>query len=144
MTKETLVTQLEAAKSLSSQVDIDKVVELIKQLETPTLFTQELADEIAGKIERCLDNNSDDLVNKEDATFDINYGNQIEIDDIQIDVYEVMRHIIEIIDDFVNEEDDVDEDETQVVEEIIGGVGVPTQISIPFENGSGLDKVTIY
>ena len=68
-----------------------------------------------------------------------------ELDDIQIDVYEVMRHIIEIIDDFVNEEDDVDEDETQVVEEIIGGVGVPTQISIPgFENGSGLDKVTIY
>ena len=41
MTKETLVAQLEAAKSLSSQVDIDKVVELIKRIETPTLFTQE-------------------------------------------------------------------------------------------------------
>ena len=131
MTKETLVTQLEAAKSLSSQVDIDKVVELIKQIETPTRFTQELADEIASKIERCLDNNSDDLVNKEDATFDIGYGNVIEIDDIQIDVYEVMRHIIEVIDDFVNE----DEIEIEQNEEL----------TIPgFENGSGLDQVTIY
>ena len=113
MTKENLVKQLEAAKSLSSQVDIDKVVELIKQIETPTRFTQELADEIASKIERCLDNNSDDLVNKEDATFDIGYGNVIEIDDIQIDVYEVMRHIIEVIDDFVNEDD-----EDEVVENV--------------------------
>jgi hypothetical protein len=132
MTKETLVKQLEGAKALSSQVDIDKVVELIKQLETPTLFTQELADEIASKIERCLDNNSDDLVNKEDATFDIGYGNVIEIDDIQIDVYEVMRHIIEIIDEFVNEEDEVEPEQTE-------------ELTIPgFENGSGLDQVTIY
>ena len=131
MTKENLVVQLEAAKSLSSQVDIDKVVELIKQIETPTRFTQELADEIASQIERCLDHNCDDLVNKEDATFDIGYGNVIEIDDIQIDVYEVMRHIIEVIDDFVNE----DEIEIEQNEEL----------TIPgFENGSGLDQVTIY
>ena len=131
MTKETLVAQLEAAKSLSSQVDIDKVVELIKRIETPTQFTQELADEIANKIERCLDNNSDDLVNKEDATFDIGYGNVIEIDDIQIDVYEVMRHIIEVIDDFVNE-DEVESEQNE-------------ELTIPgFENGSGLDQVTIY
>jgi hypothetical protein len=107
MTKETLVKQLEEAKALSSQVDIDKVVELIKQLETPSLFTQELADEIARKIERCLDNNSDDLVNKNDATFSIGYGNVIEIDDIEIDNYEIMRHITDVIDDFVNEVEDL-------------------------------------
>ena len=130
MTKENLVVQLEAAKSLSSQVDIDKVVELIKQIETPTRFTQELADEIASKIERCLDHNCDDLVNKEDATFDIGYGNVIEIDDIQIDVYEVMRHIIEVIDDFVNE-DDVESEQNE-------------ELTIPgFENGSGIDQVSI-
>jgi hypothetical protein len=132
MTKETLVAQLEAAKSLSSQVDIDKVVELIKRIETPTQFTQELADEIANKIERCLDNNSDDLVNKDDATFDIGYGNVIEIDDIQIDVYETMRHITDVIDSFVNEEDDVEPEQNE-------------ELTIPgFENGSGLDQVTIY
>ena len=55
MTKETLVNQLESAKALSSQVDIDKVIELIKQIETPTKITQELVDDMCNKIERCLD-----------------------------------------------------------------------------------------
>jgi len=104
MTKETLVNQLESAKALSSQVDIDKVIELIKQIETPTKFTQELADEICGQIERCLDHNSDDLVDKDNVTFNIGYGNVIEIDDAQIDSYEIMRHISDVLDDFVNEE----------------------------------------
>jgi hypothetical protein len=121
MTKETLVVQLEAAKSLSSQVDIDKVVELIKQIETPTRITQELADDICSKIERCLDNNCDDLVAKDDVTFNIGYGNVIEIDEAQIDTYEVMRHISDVLDEFVNEFEDEDE---QVVEEIVGGFGV--------------------
>jgi hypothetical protein len=121
MTKETLVVQLEAAKSLSSQVDIDKVVELIKQIETPTKITQELADDICSKIERCLDNNCDDLVAKDDVTFNIGYGNVIEIDEAQIDTYEVMRHISDVLDEFVNEDEDEDE---QVVEEIVGGFGV--------------------
>ena len=130
MTKENLVKQLEAAKSLSSQVDIDKVVELIKQIETPTRFTQELADEIASKIERCLDHNCDDLVDKDNATFNIGYGNVIEIDDIQLDSYEVMRHIIEVIDDFVNE-DEVESEQNE-------------ELTIPgFENGSGIDQVSI-
>jgi DNA integrity scanning protein DisA with diadenylate cyclase activity len=129
MTKETLVVQLEAAKSLSSQVDIDKVIELIKQIETPTRITQELADDICSKIERCLDNNSDDLVDKENVSFSIGYGNTIEIDDAQIDTYEVMRHISDVLDDFVNEEEDENE----------------TGYTLPgFENGSGIDQVTIY
>jgi hypothetical protein len=106
MTKETLVNQLESAKALSSQVDIDKVIELIKQIETPTKFTQELADEICGQIERCLDHNSDDLVDKDNVTFNIGYGNVIEIDDAQIDSYEIMRHISDVLDDFVNEDED--------------------------------------
>jgi hypothetical protein len=110
MTKETLVQQLEAAKSLSSQVDIDKVIELIKQIETPTKFTQELADEICGQIERCLDNNADDLVDKDNVTFNIGYGNVIEVDDAQIDSYEVMQHISAVLDDFVNEiDEEIDE-----------------------------------
>jgi hypothetical protein len=122
MTKETLVNQLEAAKALSSQVDIDKVVELIKQIETPTKITQELVDDICCKIERCLDNNADDLVDKDNVSFSIGYGNVIEIDDAQIDTYEVMQHISAVLDEFVNEEDDEKVD--VIVEEIIGGFGV--------------------
>jgi hypothetical protein len=79
---------------------------LIKQIETPTKFTQELADEICGQIERCLDHNSDDLVDKDNVTFNIGYGNVIEIDDAQIDSYEIMRHISDVLDDFVNEDED--------------------------------------
>jgi hypothetical protein len=104
MTKETLVNQLEAAKVLSSQVDIDKVIELIKQIETPTKITQDLVDDMCNKIERCLDNNADDLVDKDNVSFSIGYDNRIEIDDAQIDSYEIMRHISDILDEFVIEE----------------------------------------
>jgi hypothetical protein len=129
MTKETLVQQLEAAKSLSSQVDIDKVIELIKQIETPTRLTQDLVDDICSKIERCLDNNSDDLVDKDNVSFSIGYDNRIEIDDAQIDTYEVMRHISDILDDFVNEEDEPEQNE---------------ELTIPgFEEGLGLDNLNI-
>jgi hypothetical protein len=136
MTKETLVAQLEAAKSLSSQVDIDKVVELIKQIETPTKITQELVDDMCSKIERCLDNNSDDLIDKDNVSFSIGYGNTIEIDDAQIDTYEVMRHISDVLDNFVNEDEELDD---KIVDEN------ETEHTLPgFEEGSGIDQVTIY
>ena len=108
MKKEELVKQLEAAKTLSSQVDIDKVIVLINQIESGTKvgLTQELADEIANKIERCLDNNSDDLVDKDNAEFSVGYGNVIELDSCQINVYDTMDHITACLDEFVVEEDD--------------------------------------
>jgi flagellin-specific chaperone FliS len=104
MTKETLVKQLEEAKALSSQVDIDKVVELIKQLETP--FNQELADEIANKIERCLDSNSDDLVDLDSAEFELFSDNRIELSRAEVNVSEIMEHVVAIIDDFVSVDDE--------------------------------------
>ena len=130
MKKRELVAQLEAAKSLSSQVDIDKVIELINGLDltkTP-LFTQELVDDICNRIELCLDNNSDDLVDKDSVEFSIGYGNVLEIDTAQIDTYETMRHITAVLDEFIDEEQENNE-----------------ELTIPgFENGSGLDQVTIY
>jgi hypothetical protein len=129
MKKEVLVQQLQSAKSLSSTVDIDKVIELINQIEpeVKTGLTQELADEICNQIELCLDNNSDDLVDKDNITFEITYGNQLQVDEAQIDNYEVMRHISDVLSDFIIEE---------VKEE---------QHTIPgFENGSGINQVTIY
>lgn len=110
MKKEELVAQLQAANTLSSTVDIDKMIALIKQItpEAQTGITQELADEIASRIERCLDRNSDDLVNKDDVSFSINYGNVIEVDDVQIDVHETMDHITTILSEFVEEEEEDD------------------------------------
>jgi 2-phosphoglycerate kinase len=128
MKKEELVKQLEAAKVLSSQVDIDKVIVLINQIESGTKagLTQELAEEIAGRIERTLDYNASDLVDKDDVTFNITYGNVIEVDDASINVSETMDHITACLDEFVVEEDE-DEcgpSENSVMQSINEGLGL--------------------
>ena len=76
--------------------------------EAKTGITQEIADQIASRIESCLDSNSDELVDKDDASFSIDYGNTISIDDIQIDVHGVMDHITDILSEFVEEEEEDD------------------------------------
>ena len=61
MKKAELVAQLETAKVLSSQVDIDKVIELINKLDdvkTVTTLSEELINELSNEIERVLDYNS--------------------------------------------------------------------------------------
>jgi hypothetical protein len=123
MKKEILIAQLEGAKTLSSQVDIDKVIELLNQLEPEVKvekvfgMSQELAEEIASKIERCLDNNASDLVDTDSAEFSLNYSNCIELDCAQINVYDTMNHINYCLEQFVVEEED--EDVEEAIEEQI-------------------------
>lgn len=107
MKKEELVDRLETLKLLTSTVDIDKVVELIKELEEPkaTTLSSELVEEISKRIERCLDHNCDDLVDKDDVTFNINYGNVIEVEDVCIDVYRTMEHITAILEEYESDDD---------------------------------------
>ena len=106
MKKAELVAKLEVAKEVTSVVSIDLMLAALGMLEEtkPTGITQELADEIANKIEHCLDRNAYDLVDKDDVTFNINYGNTIEIDDIQINVYDTMDHINSCLSEFIIEE----------------------------------------
>jgi hypothetical protein len=111
MKKEEIVKQLEEAKTLTSQVDIDKVIALIKQIE-PEKQSGILFDDvqnILGKIERALDYAGDDIVVKDSAEFNICYGNTLELDRVDIDVSEIMEHIKDAIDEFVI----VEEDETK-------------------------------
>jgi hypothetical protein len=122
MKKRDLIEQLEAAKSLSSTVDIDKVITLIKGLESS--ITQELADEICNRIELCLDNNSDALVDEDNVEFSIGYGNVIEVDSAQIDTYKTMMHISAVVDEFIDEENEDD-----LVVAMIGGIGVLNNVS---------------
>jgi hypothetical protein len=105
MTKENLIEQLEGVKSVTSTVDIDKMIKLIELIEAPkaTTLSRELIDELSKRIERCLDHNCDDLVDNENITFDINYGNVIEVDEACIDVYETMDHINAILEEFESE-----------------------------------------
>jgi hypothetical protein len=107
MTKENLIEQLEGVKSVTSVVDIDKMIKLIELIEAPkaTTLSREMIDELSKRIERCLDHNNDDLVDKENITFDINYGNVIEVDEACIDVYETMQHITAILEEYESEDE---------------------------------------
>ena len=133
MKKEELLAKLEVAKEVTSVVSIDLIISALNELEAPKAksgITQELADEIANRIELCLDRNADDLVYKDNITFSIQFGNQLEIDEAQIDVSETMEHITACLEEFVVEEDEDDEEET--------GHTLPG-----FEEGIGLDNLNI-
>ena len=107
MKKNELIAKLEGAKELTSVVSIDLVLAALGMLEDEapkaTTLSRELIDELSKRIERCLDHNCDDLVDKENITFDINYGNVIEVDEACIDVYETMDHINAILEEFESE-----------------------------------------
>ena len=107
MKKEELIAKLTGVKEYTNTVSIDFVLAALGMLEEPSLFNQELADEIANKIELCLDNNSNDLVDLDSAEFELNYDNRIELSRAEVNVSEIMEHIVAIIDDFVNEVEDL-------------------------------------
>jgi hypothetical protein len=120
MKKENLIEQLTAAKALSSQVDIDKVIELIKQItsETKTGITQELAEEIARKFENVLDRDSDELVDLDSAEFELSYDNRIELNRVDVNTCDIVRHIEDVLEGFIifYEEDEESENEDSTEE----------------------------
>ena len=112
MKKENLIEQLTTAKSLSSQVDIDKVIELIKQIEVGGL-TQEIAEEIARKFENVLDNNSDRLVDVDSAEFELNYDNRIELSRVDVNTSDIVDFVVDVLDEFIIEEDEEEVSENE-------------------------------
>ena len=112
MKKAELVAQLEAAKALTSVVSIDNIVALIQQLETEKKvgLTRELAEEIANKIERNLDNNSSDLVDTSSAEFEISYDNRIELNSVDVNVSDIMDYVQNGLEEFIVDEDEDDSD----------------------------------
>ena len=117
MTKLEFIAKLEGAKELTSVVSIDLMLAALGMLEPEIKvekvfgMSQELAEEIAAKIERCLDNNASDLIDTDTAEFSLNYSNCIELDRVDLNVYETMSHINACLEQFVVEEEDEDEDE---------------------------------
>jgi hypothetical protein len=108
---------LEAAKALTSVVSIDNVIALIQSLEPEVRvekefgFSQTLADRISENIQRTLDYNSGQLVDRTSAEFELAYDNRIELYRADIDVSEVMDHINAVLDEFIVEEEDEEEEE---------------------------------
>ena len=123
MKKSELIAKLEGAKELTPVVSIDLVLAALGMLEPEIKvekvfgMSQELAEEIASKIERCLDNNASDLVDTDSAEFSLNYSNCIELDCAQINVYDTMEHINACLEQFVVEEEEEEAEETTDTDE---------------------------
>lgn len=120
MTKEQLIAQLEGAKTLTSVVSIDNVVALIQQLDEATakvndsFIDEALAQRISTKIEQALDYNSRDFVDTDSAEFCIGYdGKTIELDTVEVNTYEIMKHVDAILFEFTAEEDEEDEEDEE-------------------------------
>jgi hypothetical protein len=112
MKKEQLISQLEGAKALTSVVSIDNVIALIQQLDPEVRIekvlgmSQELAEEVANKIERCLDYNSNSLIDFDTAEFELSYRNEISLTAADVDVREIMEHVTASLESFIIEEDE--------------------------------------
>ena len=132
MKKENLIEQLEGAKALSSQVDINKVIELLNQLEpevvveTKFAITQELADELQYQIRNCLDYNSDDLVDVDSAEFELEWNNQIRLNRVDVNVDDIVDHVTGILETYIAEEPKAEEeaDEEGILTDINQGLGL--------------------
>jgi len=117
MKKESLVAQLEAAKALTSVVSIDNVIALIQQLEpeqveTKTfLLNEESFDKVMDIVDKAVNNlRTRDLVDFEDAEFELNYNNQVELTDVRIDTDRIIDEIRESMENIFEETTDEDED----------------------------------
>ncbi len=104
-----MLEQTHQLQQLDPEVRIEKVLGM----------SQELAEEIANKIERSLDYNSNSLIDFDSAEFELNYRNEISLTSADVNVSEIMEHVTAALDEFIMEEDEegviVDVDpETQI------------------------------
>ena len=119
MKKESLVAQLEAAKALTSVVSIDNVIALIQQLEPEQvesktfLLNEQSFDKVMDIVENAVNNlRTRDLVDFDDAEFELNYNNQIELTDVRIDTDRIIDEIRESMENIFEETADDDEEGT--------------------------------
>ena len=116
MKKESLVAQLEAAKALTSVVSIDNIVALIQQLEpeqveTKTfLLNEESFDKVMNIVDRAVNNlDSRDIVDFDDAEFELSYNNVVQLTDVRIDTDRIIDEIRESLENIFEETADPEE-----------------------------------
>lgn len=132
MKKESLVAQLEAAKALTSVVSIDNVIALIQQLEPEQvesktfLLNEESFDKVMYIVERSINNlSSSDVVDFDDAEFELNYNNQIVLTDVRVDTDRIIDEIRESMENIFEETVDADDED--------GEEGTLTDIPVEFQ-----------
>ena len=89
--------------NFSSVFTKEDVLSLLSGIKPESKLTPELSEQIQNKIERYLDNNSGELIDTDQISFEINYNNQIEANDIYLDVQGIMSNIDDIMSEFVEE-----------------------------------------
>jgi hypothetical protein len=121
MTKAELVAKLEGVKEFTSVVSIDIVIAALGMLEDPkpatkvndSFIDEALAQRISEKIERVLDYNTRDIVETDTAEFSLGYdGRTIELETVEINVSEIMRHVDAVLGEFTAEEEEEEEEGT--------------------------------
>ena len=93
MKKAELIAKLEVVKDHSPVVSIDKVIELIQQLEETKIVTRTEFRLTNTMFERIMDTVIDavddlrntDIADVDSAEFELNYNNQIELTNVEID-----------------------------------------------------------
>ena len=132
MKKAELVAQLEAAKALTSVVSIDNIVALIQQLEAEQvesktfLLNEESFDKVMNIVERSINNlQTRDIVDFDDAEFELSYNNVVELTDVRIDTDRIIDEIRESMENIFEETTDEDDED---VEE-----GTLTDIPVEFQ-----------
>ena len=115
MKKNELVAQLEAAKALTSVVSIDNVIALIQQLEPEQvesktfLLNEKSFDKVMDIVDNAVNNlRTRDLVDFDDAEFELNYNNTIELTDVRVDTDNIINNIREALENIFEETADDD------------------------------------
>ena len=132
MKKESLVAQLEAAKALTSVVSIDNVIALIQQLEPEQvesktfLLNEKSFDKVMDIVDNAVNNlRTRDLVDFDDAEFELNYNNQVELTDVRVDTDNIINNIREALENIFEETADEDEED--------GEEGTLTDIPVEYQ-----------
>ena len=115
MKKAELVAQLEAAKALTSVVSIDNVIALIQQLEAEQvesktfLLNEKSFDKVMDIVDNVVSNlRTRDLVDFDNAEFELNYNNTIELTDVPVDTDSIINDIREALENIFEETADED------------------------------------
>lgn len=132
MKKESLVAQLEAVKTLTSVVSIDNIIALIQKLEPEQvesktfLLNEESFDKVMNIVERSINNlSSSDVVDFDDAEFELNYNNEVKLTDVRVDTDRIIDEIRESMENIFEETADEDDED--------GEEGTLTDIPVEFQ-----------
>ena len=119
MKKESLVAQLEAVKTLTSVVSIDNIIALIQKLEPEQvesktfLLNEESFDKVMDIVDKAVNNlRTRDIVDFDDAEFELNYNNQVELTDVRVNTDCIINEIREELENIFEETADDDEEGT--------------------------------